>query len=267
MTPEPLPPDLIAPAQAEPTEPTLPPADPPQESYPFWGYLDLLAFILIAIFGLVAESLLLRLFVSPAKLDKIFVLLPAQFLLYAFLLGTLAFMFRRYYGQPLWRSLRWVPSGLSIPFMATCGILAAFGAIVGSVLLRTPDMDSPMKTLLSDPTSVIFIAVLGVTLAPICEEILFRGFLQPLLVRSLGAVGGILLASVPFGLLHLQEYGNSWRHALLISLAGVSFGWMRQCTGSTKAAAVMHASYNGVFFLLLAAQQAAMHGRWAGYTK
>jgi membrane protease YdiL (CAAX protease family) len=262
MTPEPLPPDLVA-----PTEPLPPVADPPRESYPFWGYLDLLAFILIAIFGLVVESLLLRSFVSPAKLDKIFVLLPAQFLLYAFLLGTLAFMFRRYYGQPFWRSLRWVPSGLSTPFMATCGILAAFGVIVGSVLLRTPDIDSPMKALLSDPSSVIFIAVLGVTLAPICEEILFRGFLQPLLVRSLGAAGGILLASIPFGLLHLQEYGNSWRHALLISLAGASFGWMRYRTGSTKAAAVMHASYNSVFFLLLAAQQAAMHGRWTGYAR
>ncbi len=263
MTPEPPPPDLIAPTEAAP-----PQADPPRESYPFWGYLDLLAFVLIAIFGLLAESMLLRAFVSPAKVNKIFVLLPAQFVLYAFLLGTLAWMFRRYYGQPFWQSLRWVPAGgLSTPFVVTCGILAAFGAILGGVLLQTPDLDSPMKALLSDPTSVIFIAVLGTTLAPVCEEILFRGFLQPLLVRSLGAAGGILVAAVPFGLLHFQEYGNSWRHALLITLAGASFGWMRQRTGSTKAAAVMHASYNGVFFLLLAVQQAAMHGRWAGYTK
>jgi hypothetical protein len=42
---------------------------------------------------------------------------------------------------------------------------------------------------------------------------------------------------------------------------------MRQRSGSTRAAAVMHAAYNCVFFLLLALQQAALHGRWAGYGK
>jgi len=111
---------------------------------------------------------------------------------------------------------------------------------------------------------VLFIAVIGTTLAPLCEEIVFRGFLQPLLVRSFGAAPGILLAAAAFGLMHLQEYGYSWRHALLIAAAGASFGWMRQRTGSTKAAAVMHAAYNCVFFLLLAVQQAALHGRWVG---
>ena len=47
--------------------------------------------------------------------------------------------------------------------------------------------------------------------------------------------------------MHFQEYGNSWRHALLITAAGASFGWMRYRTGSTKAAAVMHSAYNCVF--------------------
>ena len=70
-------------------------------------------------------------------------------------------------------------------------------------------------------------------MAPVCEELMFRGFLQPLLVRSLGAAAGILATALPFGLLHFQEYGNSWRHVLLISLSGVAFGWMRHATGST----------------------------------
>jgi hypothetical protein len=45
-------------------------------------------------------------------------------------------------------------------------------------------------------------------------------------LRSLGAGPGILAAAIPFGLLHFPEYGNSWRHALLISLVGAAFGWM-----------------------------------------
>jgi membrane protease YdiL (CAAX protease family) len=85
----------------------------------------------------------------------------------------------------------------------------------------------------------------------VAEELIFRGFLQPLLVRSLGAVPGILAAAVPFGLLHFSEYGNSWRHAVLISGAGAAFGWMRHATGSTKASTLMHAAYNALFFASL----------------
>jgi membrane protease YdiL (CAAX protease family) len=269
MSPDP-PPDISAlpepPAEPGPQPLLQPPPRtnaPPPESYPFWGYLDLFAFILIALFGLIVEWVATRPWIADPHVKQIFVLLPAQVLLYAFLLGALALIFRRYYGRPFWRSLHWTPADWSTPFVATCGVLVALTVAVASLLLRTPDIDSPMKALLADRTSVLLVAVLGTTLGPVFEEIVFRGFLQPLLVRSLGAAPGILLAAVPFGLLHLQEYGNSWRHALLIALAGAAFGWMRQRTGSTKAAAVMHAAYNCVFFLLLAAQQAALHGRWA----
>jgi uncharacterized protein len=238
---------------------------PAPESYPFWGYLDLLGFVLIALLGLVVESVLSAALISVTHLKQIYVLMPAQVLLYAFLLGTLALIFRRYYGRPFWHSLRWVPVELNTPFVVIAGVMVAFGVMVSSVLMRTPDIDSPMKSLLSDPASVVMIAVIGTTLAPVCEEIVFRGFLQPLLVRSLGAAPGILLTALAFGLMHLQEYGYSWRHGLLIALAGAAFGWMRQRTGSTKAAALMHATYNCVFFVLLAAQQAVLHGRWAAH--
>ena len=70
-------------------------------------------------------------------------------------------------------------------------------------------------------------------------------------MRSLGAAGGILATALPFGMLHFSEYGNSWRHVLLISLSGVAFGLMRHVTGSTKAAAVMHSAYNAFQFVLL----------------
>jgi uncharacterized protein len=105
------------------------------------------------------------------------------------------------------------------------------------------------------PTSLALVALFGVTLGPLFEELFFRGFLQPLLVRSLGAAAGILVAAIPFGLLHFQEYGNSWRHVVLISLAGAAFGAMRHFTNSTKASTLMHASYNALFFIALLVQR------------
>jgi membrane protease YdiL (CAAX protease family) len=255
MSPEPPPPDIIAPSEPPPPEP------PPPETYPFWGYLDLLAFLVITFLVLALESVLASAFLAVVHVKRLLVELPAQFILYGVMLGMLALIFRRYYGRPFWQSLRWVPTGLSASFLATCGILLAFGVMVASLLLKTPDIDSPMKQYLTDRTSVLLIAVFGTTLGPLCEELLFRGFLQPLLVRSLGAAPGILLTALPFGLLHLEEYGYSWRHGLLITLAGAAFGWMRHRTGSTKAAVMMHAAYNCVFFLLLAAQQGLSHGK------
>ena len=97
----------------------------------------------------------------------------------------------------------------------------------------------------------LLIAIFGTTAAPLCEELAFRGLLQPLLVRNLGAIGGIAVAAALFGGLHYTEYGDSWRSALLVALAGAAFGCMRYLTGSTAAAALMHASFNALQFMAL----------------
>jgi hypothetical protein len=120
-------------------------------------------------------------------------------------------------------------------------------ALLGT-LIHIPTTTNPMVELMKDRTSAILMAFFGVTIAPLTEELVFRGFVQPLLVRSLGAVPGILLAAIPFGVLHYHEYGNSWRHAVLIGLAGAAFGWMRHRTGSTQSSTLMHASYNALIF-------------------
>jgi membrane protease YdiL (CAAX protease family) len=89
----------------------------------------------------------------------------------------------------------------------------------------------------------------AVTLGPLCEELAFRGFLQPLLVSTFGAVGGVLLQAVPFAALHGAEYAWSWQQLLVMLFAGSAFGWMRQRTGSTASATYMHAGFNLVVFL------------------
>ena len=139
------------------------------------------------------ESVLMGTLIDARHLKQIVVVFPAQCLLYLFLLGTLALIFRRYYGRPFWLSLRWVSSDVSTAMAVGWGVAVAFSVMVISVLMKTPDIDSPMKTLLSDPTSVLLVALLGTTIGPVCEEIVFRGFLQPLVVRSLGVVPGCLL--------------------------------------------------------------------------
>jgi len=245
--------DPQAPVQPEPPEPPAS-LSPPPERDPFWSYADLLIFA-----GLYLPCLLLGMFVVKAAFwifqlhpaVKTWELLVNQCAFYALLSGALAVLFRVQYDRPFWRSLGWVAPRLPLFSVVTGGVSLAMVLMLLAALIRTPRTEGPLTKLLEDPTSLILLAIFGSIVAPVCEELLFRGFLQPLLVRSLGAVAGIVATAVPFGLLHFREYGNSWRHALLVALSGAAFGWMRQVTGSTKAAAGMHASFNAFQFVLL----------------
>jgi membrane protease YdiL (CAAX protease family) len=234
-----------------------PQPEPPPERYPFWGYSDLLVFAGLTIpcmllgFGLVKAAFWI-LHLHPAV--KTWELLLEQFAGYALLFGALYAIFRLQYARPFWASLAWTKPRIPLSQILFAGVAAVFAVSLIASAIQPPNTSNPMLELLKDRTSIVLIAIFGVTLGPLCEELAFRGFLQPLLVRSLGTVPGILAAALPFGLLHFQEYGNSWKHVLLISLAGAAFGWMRHATGSTKAAAIMHGAYNALFFVAFLAQ-------------
>ena len=235
------------------------PASPQPERYPFWGYHDLLLFAELVIpcmwLGNFLVKGVLRLFrIDPAM--RVVELLPEQLADYTFLFGALLLIFRMEYGRPFWKSLGWTAPTLRFPWLVVAGVGAAIGAAMLGGLLHMPDTSNPMMELMKDSTSLVLVAIFGVSIGPLCEELFFRGFLQPLLVRSYGAIPGILAVAVPFGLLHFAQYGNSWRHVLVIALSGAAFGWMRHTTGSTYASTIMHAAYNLLGFVGLLAQRA-----------
>jgi uncharacterized protein len=175
--------------------------------------------------------------------------LLSQLLAYLLFFAALAALFRVCYDRPFWHSVGWRPMRLPFSLIIVAGMVVAILVALGSAMIHMPDQSNPLTDLMKNRTGLILIAIFGVTVGPLSEELLFRGFLQPLLVRSFGPMPGILLTAVPFGALHYHEYGNSWRHVVLISFAGVAFGVMRQLTGSTKASTLMHASYNALDFI------------------
>ena len=113
----------------------------------------------------------------------------------------------------------------------------------------------PIQDLLVDRTSVILVGLMAVTLGPVCEELAFRGFLLPLLVRSFGVWLGLLLSSIPFALLHGPQYGWHWQHMVLLTIASVVFGGVRIYFRSTAAATLVHATYNFTFFVAYVLQR------------
>jgi len=229
-----------------------PAAEP--ERFPFWGYADLFLLAglampcLFAGWGavwLVVRILGLR--AAPPAAESI----AEMSIGYGLLFAAMMVIFRVQYGRPFWRSLGWTRTGVPFLRIVLCGVGAGLLVALIAGLTRTPPTSGPIVEMMQGRTSLILLAIFGTTIAPVCEELAFLGFLQPLLVRDMGAAGGIAAAAVLFGGLHYSEYGDSWRSALLVAVAGAAFGCMRYVTGSTRAAVVMHASFNGLQFLAL----------------
>lgn len=88
------------------------------------------------------------------------------------------------------------------------------------------------------PTQRASFVVIGICGAAIAEESLYRGYLQPALVSKLGVVGGILLTSLLFSLLHFNFNPVSVVSKFLL---GCTYGLIAWRTGSLVAPAVTHA--------------------------
>jgi uncharacterized protein len=88
--------------------------------------------------------------------------------------------------------------------------------------------------------------------AGICEEAIFRGYLQrQFMVLTKSASAGILLSAATFGAAHAYQ---GFRMVILISLYGAMFGILAYWRGSVRIGMIAHAwndSLNGVLASLV----------------
>lgn len=217
---------------------------------PFWGFAEV--FLVAALFlpAVVAGAYAVRAasdyFHTDAKAGV--PLLAAEFIGYAIIFVVLRILFARH-GQPLLKSLGWIPGPFKTTHLIAAGVGLAFVVVFLSSLLRIPEVETPFDQLMHDPVSRIAIALFGITLGPVVEELLFRGFIQPVLVNSIGVFPGILVTSIVFGGLHLMQNDFIWQSGVLIAFVGFVLGVVRHVSGSTRASAITHISYNSLPFL------------------
>ena len=223
-----------------------------------WGIIDAgellaLAFSLLVLLGIVVAHLRARFAWSLAGPDQMAGLVAIQYLL----LITVCFlvMLRRVRtsaGRELsvlgWRCPRglrtavlWGVGGYGVYLLAILGVTRLPHLLLGSAL-------TPAQVgihLLGDTTTlstVIYLVLLGL-IAPIAEELLFRGFVYAALRNHLSAVPAILLSSVAFGLMHVNTPGN-WQ----ILVFGVVLGVLYERTRSVIPCVICHALNNLLVF-------------------
>ncbi len=93
-----------------------------------------------------------------------------------------------------------------------------------------------------------FLAVIGVgaVLAPLSEEIFYRGMIYPVFRKYLGPTWGVILAGLVFGLAHW----DLWR-TIPLALGGMGLCYIYEKSGSIWVSVVAHGVWNGVMSMLI----------------
>jgi membrane protease YdiL (CAAX protease family) len=218
---------------------------------PFWSYEDLALFIGAALPCMAGSGLAMRAVHLHSEGVRT---IAFQAVFYTLMLLTLYVLVGRRYHQPFWRSLGWTLRFRGALWCLLAGPLLAVALAALGALLRAPET-SAIQDLLTDRQAVIAIVIFGAVFGPVFEELVFRGFLLPLIARSTGNAAAIVLTTAPFALLHGSQYGWAWQAILIVALAGMVFGYARVATGSTLAALLIHMGYNATLFIGFLAQR------------
>jgi hypothetical protein len=127
-------------------------------------------------------------------------------------------------------------------------VFAGFALSIGlqglAHLLPIPK-ELPIDSFFRTPAEAWALGILSITLAPLMEELFFRGFLYPVLARDIGVSFAIFLTAVAFALLHGAQLGFSWGPVLVIFVVGLVLTIVRARKNSVAAGVLIHMAYNG----------------------
>ena len=168
-------------------------------------------------------------------------------------------LFRAWQVDAGWRELGLVPKRPLREIIAgILALLAAMPMVLGSsaicmILAKLMEQETPtvahemLKTLLesTDPLATALMVTSAVVVAPILEEIIFRGLVQTSLLAWLGPQSRwlmLFIASALFALIHGSV--ASWHVLPGLFILGLVLGWLYEKHGSLLPSIVLHMLFN-----------------------
>lgn len=152
----------------------------------------------------------------------------------------------------------WIDYLMPIPafvvYIVCSGLLLALLTKLAPAIDLSQAQDLPFTSQMLGTRWQLFLAFLTlVVMAPIAEEILFRGYLHGKLRNVAPAWVAVLITALTFGLAHLWAGGDNlqWAVAIDTFALGLILSIMREYTGAIWASIVLHAIKNGLAFYLL----------------
>jgi membrane protease YdiL (CAAX protease family) len=226
------------------------PAAPPDPAWTGWDVLRLVFLTIVALFvSVFAVLLIARIWVYPHRgLGEIaripLVIVAGQSLAYLLILAYMYVLVTRERRRPdFFAAVHWNwPSNVAIYVFVGFALSIALQGLAH--LLPMPK-ELPIDTFFKTPAEAWALGILSVTLAPLMEELFFRGFLYPVLARRLGMAAAVFLTALGFALLHGAQLLFTWGPVLVIFLVGVVLTMVRARTNSVAAGVLIHMAYNG----------------------
>ena len=122
-------------------------------------------------------------------------------------------------------------------------------SLIMNSLIDNQNGSNPLLEIVLNNNNYLSFLLLFVTttlLAPLFEEIIFRGILLPTLSRDFGIILGIIVSAFIFALAHL-----SLGEMPPLFVLGIGLGITRIASGSLLSSVIMHSLWNGLTFLNL----------------
>jgi membrane protease YdiL (CAAX protease family) len=186
--------------------------------------------------------------------------MPVMGISYGAILLASAALFGRAWRGSFLRGIHWNWAGLrrSVRWLPWLGIGLGIAIQLVSNVLPIPKQ-LPVDAFFRNAIDAWIVALFGVFIAPIMEEIAFRGFLYPALRRWTGGILAAILTSIPFAWLHAQQVGHAWAPLAMVFLVSLVLAAVRDRTDSVAASAMVHAFYNLSIFAVIFAATGGFH--------
>lgn len=240
-------------------------------------------FVSLAALMLFVFSALLVGLSHPADAQKIVtsvmkpkILIAVQTLAYIATLVASYFFFPLLWHRPFGNGIQWdfVTARRNAYKLIPIGLLTGFGVQAFSSLIPVPK-NIPMDDFFRTPSDVWLVTAFGTLLAPMAEEICFRGFLLPAFaiaydwlslpktpaarerwhmttnLTPTALVFATIVSSIFFVLLHAEQLAHAWAALAVLLVVSLILTAVRIKTRSVASSTLVHASYNASVFLTL----------------
>lgn len=200
--------------------------------------------IIIAYVFIIAFTFILAGIMVTIKVDADNMIFPVlvQILISLFTISVVYFIISKKYNLSFLKTIGFssgkIPSHVATGFFVSFVIVFFTSLIsytfteVGGIQRENPYVNLPKE-------KMQFLSFAAIFMAPVVEEIFFRGFMQPAMVKYVGVFGGVLLTAFIFGISHVQYLDYSTALVSVISI-GLILGVTKETTGSIVPCVLAH---------------------------
>jgi len=142
-------------------------------------------------------------------------------------------------------TLGWADGG--VRWWHYLAILVGFMAIAAFVTSFSPEQDNDLLRILrSSRATVYVVAFMATFMAPIVEEVIYRGLLYSAFQRSVGVPAAFVIVTMLFAVVHVPQYYPSYSTIFLLTFLSVLLTALRVRSNNLLPCIILHMLFNGM---------------------